>query len=406
MKDRITIRNLFQLGILIEILFGMKCWFTWYMSPVVQLLIFSIISLVSYQYVQVWKVKLYNSPAFLLLMLILFLVEINFVFNIGSLAMYVAKYYPLWVLLSDRDNINLHVSVITKNLSIILLPGLILHVLMLFVGIIPVNPIIHPRMEVYRFYNYIVLLKGSYIYEADGIRFQSIALESGYLGTFLAFWMYVLRFNLKKKANQIILVLLIFSLSLAGYVLAFIGYLFYVLSQGKKVKQILMFCILFITTYLGGIYYNNGHNYLNERIIERLQPDDEKIIAGNNRVGDATKDYFDYFTKTDKLMLGIGASRIEKLNGTKDIESDFQNFIGGAGYMIYIIRYGIISVLFVAIFYLSFIFFSPIGNRFYMLGFFVLVFIAFLQASYPLSQSWLVPYLTTFCLNRKKEICP
>ena len=111
MKSQIS-RYMFQLGILLDILLGLKCWFTWNWGPSIQFVIFSIVSLLSFYYASKEKIVLYSTPIFFILIIILFLVDLNFSISWGGILTSVVKYYPLWVLISDKTNIDKHVSFI------------------------------------------------------------------------------------------------------------------------------------------------------------------------------------------------------------------------------------------------------------------------------------------------------
>jgi hypothetical protein len=215
------------------------------------------------------------------------------------------------------------------------------------------------------------------------IRFQAFFLEPGYLGTLCCFMLYADNFNLKKNENKVILTALILSLSLAGFITGIIGYIISI----RKMKRIMLFAIILYITYLISINYNDGHNAINEEILYRLQYDAEKGISGNNRFSETTDIVYDKLNLKE-FLFGLGRDVVLRLNTSTHNNDN----ITGCGYKLFFITYGILSFILVFFFY-GFVGFS-LGKhkKYYVLGFLFLVFITFIQASYPLSYSWLIPY--------------
>ena len=82
-------------------------------------------------------------------------------------------------------------------------------------------------------------------------------------------------------------------------------------------------------------------------------------------------------------------------------EFDYDNQIRGAGYKIYFLYQGIVVAM---LFLISFFLLGPlerVKNKRYMGGFFLLIVITFIQAAYPSSFSWWIPFL----LARTRECC-
>ncbi len=393
-KNKSFIQVLFRLAILLDVLWGARAWITWeFVDTHTKYIVYLVCAFVSFLYYR--NNNLHAANKYLTVIIVcLFLATMPKYLGPMAFVEFVLRFFPVYVLACDRDNASDNLSFIAVSLAIILIPGLILHFIMLYTGIFPGLPIQYPDMTVYLFFNYFVMLKGASFYEEDGMRFQSIFLEPSYLGTLMAFMLYAVKYNFKKRINIILLLGLIASLSLAGYLIAALGYVLNITAKGVSAKKYIFAILLVYGVYLFGITYNGGDNYVNEKIIERLQPDDEKGIVGNNRVSLAADDYFERHMGTAELFFGIGDEGVNKYNGTTDVENDFRDSIAGAGYKIYFIKYGILSAILIFLVYYLFIKGCYINrDQRYPMFFLVIIIVTFLQASYPATYSWLIPFV-------------
>ena len=110
------------------------------------------------------------------------------------------------------------------------------------------------------------------------LRFNGPFIEPGDLGCTAAFMLMAARFDFKRYDKLIwILIALIVSMSLAGYLLTIIAYFFVLFSQKRISKMTMIVTIMcFLGIYYLGSYYNGGDNVFNEAILSRLQSDEEK----------------------------------------------------------------------------------------------------------------------------------
>jgi hypothetical protein len=129
--------------------------------------------------------------------------------------------------------------------------------------------------------------------------------------------------------------------------------------------------------------YNGGDNAINLALFDRLELDSEKGIKGNNRITEKTDDEFKQFLSTDLFWFGVDRTKFKS-----DIEDDL---IQGAGYTIYLIQNGLVSVLVFFFFYLSIA--AKSVDKIKSFFFLFLIIITFLQAAYPESGSWLIPFI-------------
>lgn len=393
--------NLYSFFVFLAIMYGAHAWFTWYMEDqnmrLLMLLTMLVASLLSIFYLRVRHLKLSTSHNVVMGLLMLFFANL-FQSGLGilSLISIVCQVYILWVLFSEPHYKSSILKRIVNLLAIVLVPGIVLHLYLFITNtLLPGIPIVHPRNNEYIFFNYIVLLKGIGHYESDGLRFQSVFLEPGYLGTLLAFLLYSIKFDFAKyKSAWVLLISLFLSLSLAGYILCYIGYMLCLWSERRKFLRNVIPFFLLIIFFEVSINYNNGNNYIYENIIERLELDEDKGIKGNNRVGAGTDFYFQKSLSDGSFLLGIGAEKIIAINGGEGWTNivDYDNQIRGAGYKIFILRNGLICAM---LWLLCYYYLSKTNkrNKIFSYGYLFIIVLAFVQASYPNSYAWLIPFI-------------
>lgn len=155
------------------------------------------------------------------------------------------------------------------------------------------------------------------------------------------------------------------------------------MSAKKNTKKILGFGIITWFALLGAQFYNDGDNMMNELILSRLQYDKEKGLTGNDRSSQASDNIFYRVVSSGNILFGDPS--------VKDMT--------GAGYKVFIVNKGLIPALLFFIFY-----FSIAYNRKkhgYSKFFVLLIVLTFLQAAYPASYSWIVPFLLG--INKQEE---
>lgn len=267
-------------------------------------------------------------------------------------------------------------SFVSKSLAIILSAGFIIYVVDLIVDIPPVGAV--KIGDYYEFENYIFLIKSQSLREL--FRFNGPFAESGHMSMICALLLYANKYNLKNWYNIIFLVSILFSLSLAGYVLLGFGMVLYYL---KSIKS-LLFIVLgsLIISYIITNVWDNGNNPVNELIFSRLEYDEDKGISGNNRFDLDTERYYNNLT-TQEFLTGLGLTRYNYL-----VE---QEVVAGAGYKIFILINGLIGSVFVLLIYYCFSLLT--NNRRYAIGFLLLMIATFIQRSYPTWMAWILPFI-------------
>lgn len=379
----------YQFSLFLLICYGAHAWFLWdfdFLDDIGLLRLFAILSLVAYVYQHTFKLKFKNIPLLLLIWLIFTIAESFPFFGFKTPVVSFFRIYPLFVLLNDTNHISDHLKFVTQALCIIIVPGLIIWALLFFVSF-PGYPIQWGDLSVnqsYYFLNYIFFLKS--LFYDESIRFQSIFLEPGYFGSLVAFLLYANSYNLKKITTWVLLIGLLASFSLAGWIIALIGFIFNRYQRGLMIKNYLLLLCFLGLLYGFAVEYNNGDNAINELIVKRLETDNDRIIAGNNRFSKDTEIIYEQYLKNNELWFGH-----------PEIE-----LTASAGYKAYFIKTGIFSAIFFAFFYFLLVFYS--NSKKYGFFFMLLVFFTFLQASYPDSFSWLIPFVLGITCYSRMEL--
>lgn len=381
--------KLFQFVLFFLFLKSLNAWFTWEMDNFFMIfqLLFSIPFIFSYR-----DKFIFSKYLVIILLYSLAIFFMGTAKDFGGILGFFCNIIPLIVFICTRSSFKIYtLRIITRWWLYIMIPSLVLFLLS-FVIIIPdFGKISNSSWDQYVYNNHLLLIKSPFY----GFRFHSIFLEPGHIGMIISFFLYALKFDFKKWEVWALLVIELFTLSLAGYLLVAIGYIFSSISKGKSVYNLLLIIgLLFGSIYVSAISYNNGNNMINILIFDRLAYDDEKGVAGNNRFGRFADELIE--SKFENGDFWFGTSK-------KIIEGEFL----GAGWKVYLIKYGLFSLLFFIGFYFCFLF--KTNDKRYVLFFILLLFFAFLQRAYPYWYAWNIPFIAGIAFNdvdkfRKKRM--
>lgn len=372
---------LYQITLTLMVFWGARAWFTWSWDydSMTRLCIYGAFVLVSIIYKINNKINLvFNKDialAFIFLALSIFVKGKN----IYGLLESFLQFLPLIFILSDNENKAKHIDFISKVLGFVIIIGAIPYLLQNagFISLMGVPSFYGDGShDSYFFTNYFLFLQ----HFSETFRFRSIFLEPGYLGTLSAFILYLNNYDFKKWQNCFILIGLLLSFSLAGYIAFAIGYLFHLRIENKSIRGPIVFIILLIGVMNIAPLINNGNNYVNELIVQRLQFDEELGIVGNDRFHGDTDYLFEQAFTNGTFMFGLPNNIFDN--------SD----ITGAGYKIYILRYGLFSFVCAILFYI--VLASSASNRKECMYASILLVFIFLQSATPEMYRWLIP----FCL--------
>lgn len=282
--------------------------------------------------------------------------------------------------LSDIDK-QIIINIWTYCLGIILSLSLVGYLLIPF-GLLPNLGVISYGSGAYYYLNYgiTIALIDNY---ASIPRFNSLFLEPGHVAMISCFTLFLNKYDFSKKRLWMIAIPLLFTLSLAGYVIGFWGYVLYVCSTNKISKTIKYIVYIFLGGYvfwIGAQTYNGGHNIINEVIIERLTFDEDKGIVGNNRFHGYVDQDFDKYLSDGTLLYGLGYEKFT--------ENVANGGYSGAGYKMFMLKRGILGTIFIFLFY--FMLCRMASNRRFCYGFLGMFILTFFQRAYPFMLSWLI----------------
>lgn len=374
-KQRDNLLLVFAIGIYLLMLHSMNAWFLWNIDR----MWLEVITLMIGVVLVIRNRKTYHFSKGSQILVLLFSLAIlwNSKIGLGSILMLPISFFIMFGL--SKQSLKKMLQWWTNLYAFILVVSLIAWALS-WSSILPdFGTIVHPAHDNYTYTNYILCIRGAFY----DIRFNSIFLEPGHTAMIAAFTIFVNRFNLKSKAVIAILVCTVFTFSLAGYILMFLGYCIIALQSLKVkliVKNVIPYILILSVVYYAGITYQNGNNLLNELILERMQMDDEKGFSGNNRTGEITNNTYESFLKTPEVISGLSPQRYSNY-----VE---RGLIEGAGYKLYVMQKGIIGILLVLLAY--FYIYRYSGDKRLTLGLLLVYIAAFWQRAYPFWYSWLV----------------
>lgn len=286
-------------------------------------------------------------------------------------------YINSMVLVLTTDNFKRDLGkYITNSFVIILIPSFLFFVIFLLYPDLPnLGPADHELG--YRNINYFWFLYSPvYLF-----RFHSVFLEPGHLGMTIVFLLYINGMNFRNAKNWFLLGVLVATLSLAGYILFIVGYVFLIVAKSNfwfVFKKFIGFGVLLLFLVVFFSKYNSGDNFVYYKVISRLAFDqDRNTLAGDNRV---TYNVNQYLSNADigVLLFGIGEGRVD-LYGFR-----------GTGIKLFVLRYGIVAIFVIFLFYLSLL----LKKTSFAAGLFLLLFsLSFIQRDYALWSSQLFIFI-------------
>lgn len=365
--------NLFKLTNLFWLLASTYIWITALFNQGPILIVVNLIMVVCLSFLQI-KIRLDAKTGMIaaaMLLLGLWSLWIDGpVMGLTTILMYMPVLWLLQLPLSYKEEL---LAFATKWYAILLIPSLLTYWASIFVSLPSIGMFVHPNYV--PFTNYGFYIKTTWD-SGFLVRFNAFFLEPGHQALLSTFMMIANRFQFRRCPwLWILLVSTIFSFSLAGYLLAAVGY---VLLRVDTMLKALIVGTLGIAMVAFAINWSGGNNAFNDLIITRLEQDSSRGIKGNNRVDHNTDHTFAKTIKNDDIWVGVK----DKTN---------MDLVAGAGYKIYIINYGLIGVILAAFFYLCVIPSDP--DYRYTIAFFIVIALCFMQRAYPAWYSWLFPYI-------------
>ena len=299
----------------------------------------------------------------------------------------------IFFLLLDQEENNIFLNRIIKLFSIILAISLPYWIIHFFINL-PYSIINIGQYAPFK--NYFLFVINTNDDLEWFTRYSSIYVEPGHLGMMCAILLYINNFTLRKWENIVMTISLIWSFSLAGWMLYLIGIFLYILLKSSKILQnftkILIILFMFITTGFF-IYKLEPDSVVSTLIIERLEFDESKGIKGNNRNGIPFTQLYNQLENSDEIWFGKGTGY--QFRKYPDAGQSYKNFVFDNGYL------GFFNVLFL-LGLLLFAFPSRCG-----LGLILLLLASFIQRPYLFMLLQFLPmiaYLRISYLNKRNLV--
>jgi hypothetical protein len=376
--------KILKITLFVSFLQSMYIWILWSVYPHF-INIFLLFIALFYYYNKANNIIFTRQNVFICVFLMILCIYNGMHDNIWNIIGQFLIYLPAFVIILLPKNKQIDIlNSITYWFSWLLFPSIIIYLITSYIDIQPLE-YITPHSKIYPdFLNYLLYIKpddkGFHFF----YRFNGPFLEPGHLGMICSFLLYANYYDFTKKRIWIIFVSLLLTFSLSGYILLFVGYLLIGFLNVKKIKKVIIISsILIFSTSLISLW--QGDEIFSVFITDRLKYDKDKGISGNNRFLFSTDKYYSESFRKGYFLTGIEGSEFSSLF--------LNNLIGGAGYKIYILQYGLIGSILIFMFY--FFIANSTMNKKYAFGFLFLIILAFLQRAYPMWCSWLLPFITS-----------
>lgn len=142
---------------------------------------------------------------------------------------------------------------------------------------------------------------------ADYLRFSSVFMEPGWIGTICCFTILGLGFNFKRFPTWLCMFGLLLSMSLSAVVNLLVCAILWIWQTSKhRMGWLCFFVVSLVSITIFAINYKNGDNAINQLIVERLIFDEDLGIAGNDRTNDEFDSRFETTIAGPDKWFGIG----------------------------------------------------------------------------------------------------
>lgn len=301
----------------------------------------------------------------------------------------ITLFYPIIVILTLDLNEKKYVFNQFLNLyCVTVFVSLIFYLLFIFGVPLPHGILYHPSFDGYAYFdNYHFFI---FVYDPRSAifpRFQSVFTEPGHVGMYSAFFLFANKYKRHDKRTWILIASLIFSLSLAAYVLFVIGVLiFCFMKSNNKVKISLVLTFFVICSFFATkVYYEKYPDAVFSKwVLGRVFDDEKSNVKISDSLSGRSSDVFkkEYALQKENpvdYIFGKGARYFGEHIGA-----------GTASAEVFIFQNGLLGVFVLSLFYLYYLTanYSSVG-----LGFLVFYFLSFLQRPVALSFYQLLLYI-------------
>lgn len=214
-------------------------------------------------------------------------------------------------------------------------------------------------------------------------RFQGVFTEPGHLGMFAAFLLYLNLYNWRKWQCWIFLVSILWSFSLAAYVLLVVGFTIYKITVARNIvlaiaRSFLVILILIVSSVI--YYFSFPDSLVSIFILSRLEVDKEQGVTGNNRNDAQFMRYYEKIQKRSEYFVGIGTEKYY----------DIFKSGGNSSYRVFIVQYGLVGLFLLLLFGICVVSSTPSNLYWGLLLFYC---ISFVQRPYALWEIELFPFI-------------
>lgn len=210
-------------------------------------------------------------------------------------------------------------------------------------------------------------------------RFHSVFLEPSHLGMACVALLYGQIGKWNTWRCRILFFAIAISFSLAAYICVVVLLFSAAWMKGKailgKVVLLLSLCTVVI---VGSLFYNKGENIINILIVQRLTTNDQGEFEGDNRTSDLFTKEYDKMAGSSDIILGKGMEAMERFGSS-----------GNSGYRVFLYTYGLISVLFLLVFFLCL--FSTSDNTRAKMAMSLISLLSFVAHGIPIKYYFFIP---------------
>ena len=238
-------------------------------------------------------------------------------------------------------------DVLAQSMALLLVPSIICYFLYLADFPMPHYPISMPDSN-YSFENYRFFLLDDRFAMQLVPRFHAVFLEPAHLAIACVTLLLSQVGQWRRWYNIVLIVALIMSFSLAGYIL--MVYVLLAASWMKGRAIVAKVVALVVALALGATFvafYNDGDNLVNELILQRMEVNDEGEMEGDNRVSDDFNKQFETFMQSDHVLTGMGYETFQRTAQG-----------GNSGFRVFLYCNGFISLFLLLVFFAALLFTS------------------------------------------------
>lgn len=283
----------------------------------------------------------------------------------------------------DKSELSRLGDMLAKSMGTILCVSIPMYILYLIGFRLPHTHIVNTFAQ-YSFENYYFFLLDDRSIMQIIPRFHSVFLEPSHLAMVCIALLLTQIGQWKRWYNIAMFTAIAISFSLAGYL--FVVIILFGASWMKRraiLGKIMVLVALMSTVVVVSIFYNKGDNLVNNLIVQRLAINNDGKLEGDNRVKDDFSRVYDKFADSEKILVGEGTEKMKTFGW------------GNAGYKVYLYCNGVISLLFLILFYV--LFSLPSTNSRGRILMFVVSIVSFIPHAVPLKFYFFIPlYILTY----------